>query len=58
MPSRIKLYFHCKTCMSGRLEVGWTIEGIQVYCKDCEKNVIDLDFDSKKVLVRKESKDA
>ena len=35
--------------MSGELTVGWTPEGLQVYCEDCDKNVIDLDFDGQKV---------
>lgn len=49
MTKRIDLYFHCKTCMTGKLTVGWTTEGLQVYCEDCENNVIDIDFDGQKV---------
>lgn len=46
---RIQLYFHCKTCMSGKLAVGWTAEGLQVFCENCEKNVADLDFKGQKI---------
>lgn len=37
-------YFHCKTCHSGNLAVGWTKKGLQVFCEKCVKNVINLDF--------------
>ena len=46
---RIKAYLHCKTCTTGRLATGWTDEGMQVFCENCQKNVIDLDFEDKKV---------
>jgi len=47
--SRIQLYFHCATCSSGQLAVGWTKEGIQAFCERCDLNVIDLDFKGQKV---------
>ena len=37
-------YFHCGTCHSGNLAVGWTKKGLQVFCEKCVKNVINLDF--------------
>ena len=46
---RIALYFHCKNCLSGRLACGWTNEGVQVYCENCELSVIDIDFGGMKV---------
>lgn len=46
---RIKLFFHCKSCNSGHLAVGWTDEGVQAYCEDCEKSVADLDFLGQKI---------
>jgi transcription elongation factor Elf1 len=46
---RIEMYFHCKECGTGRLSVGWTDEGVQVFCEECELNVADLDFMGKKI---------
>ena len=46
---RIQAYFHCKTCMSGQLAVGWTKEGLQAYCEKCNLSVYDLDFKGNKV---------
>ena len=48
---RIKLYFHCRNCMSGKLAVGLTDEGIQVFCEDCKKNVYDIHFRGQKVEI-------
>ena len=47
--SRIGLYFHCRSCTSGSLAVGWTKEGIQVYCENCELSVEDIDFKGQKL---------
>lgn len=54
--SRIKSYLHCKTCLDmktmtdkAKLAVGWTDEGLQVFCETCDQSVIDLDFEGKKV---------
>jgi hypothetical protein len=33
------------------LEVGWTPKGLQVWCKRCERNVLHLDFEGRKVAV-------
>jgi len=33
------------------LEVGWTSRGLQVWCKRCERNVLHLDFEGRKVAV-------
>jgi hypothetical protein len=46
---RIDIYFHCKKCMSGQLAVGWTKEGLQVYCENCKLNIIDIDFDGEQM---------
>lgn len=51
----IKLYMHCTTCMKtkpvgvsprewAQIEVGWTLQGIQIWCKRCEVNVCHIDF--------------
>jgi hypothetical protein len=45
-------YFHCKTCNSGKLAVGWTKKGLQVFCEKCAKNVINLDFLDQKIKSR------
>ena len=34
-----------------KLAAGWTKEGIQVFCEQCEKNVLDLDFMGQKVKI-------
>ena len=57
--ARIKDYFHCAACFesgdedrekeSGLLAVGWTEEGLQVFCESCARSVIDLDFKGQKV---------
>lgn len=48
--ARIVSYFHCKSCTSGQLAVGWTEEGFQCYCEKCNKSVIDIDFKGQKVI--------
>ena len=44
----IKQYFHCRTCLEkGQkyiISVGWTFKGLQVWCDNCDKNLIALDF--------------
>jgi len=45
----IGAYFHCKKCMIGRLAVGWTKKGLQVWCENCNLNVLNLDFKGQKV---------
>ena len=45
-------YFHCGTCTSGKLAVGWTKKGLQVFCEKCNKNVINLDFLGQKINSR------
>jgi hypothetical protein len=45
-------YFHCADCMSGKLAVGWTKKGLQVFCEKCNKNVIILDFQGQKISSR------
>ena len=42
--SEIIQYFHCATCMSGKLAVGFTVLGLQVYCEKCNLSVLNLDF--------------
>lgn len=61
--NRIKMFFHCAKCLAEkpagvsprewvRLEVGWTEEGLQVWCVRHEMNVADIDFRGQKVVVR------
>ena len=61
--NRISMFFHCSKCLEeipegvsprewARLEVGWTKEGLQVWCKRHEMNVVDLDFLGQKVAAR------
>lgn len=50
---RIVAYMHCKTCFENneqhKLAVGWTKEGLQVFCENCHTNIIDLDFKGQKL---------
>ena len=45
----IGLYLHCKMCFDGELpqniEVGWTEQGLQVWCKNHECNIVHIDFE-------------
>ena len=55
----IKLYFHCTKCLEempanttphdwSQLEIGYTVLGIQVWCKRHECNVVHVDFEGVK----------
>lgn len=56
-PNReIQMFFHCKECMNElpektspqdyqQLEVGWTDEGLQVWCRRHDLNIIHIDFE-------------
>lgn len=55
----IHLYFHCGLCLGAlpdgtspreyaQLEVGWTLQGFQVWCRRHECNVIHVDFEGQK----------
>lgn len=55
-------FFHCRSCLGQRpdnlsprewvhIEVGFTPQGIQVWCVRCEKNIVHLDFLGQKVAV-------
>ncbi len=59
---QIGLFFHCRKCISelpaglsprdyGSVEVGWTKNGFQVWCKRHEINVIHISFRGQKVEV-------
>lgn len=57
-PARIIQYFHCRECYSGEegrqqtsgnLAVGWTLEGLQVFCETCKQSVCDIDFRGQKM---------
>lgn len=52
----IRMYLHCVICLEEipdgmspqewtSLEVGWTKEGLQVWCKRHECNVVHIDFE-------------
>ena len=58
--SEIKVFIHCKECARGlpdemsprqyaRLEVGFTVPGIQIWCVRHEKEVVHFDFQGHKV---------
>jgi hypothetical protein len=52
----IKLFFHCRLCLSekpdgvsaqsySQIEAGWTELGLQVWCKRHNVNVVHIDFE-------------
>ena len=45
----IGLYLHCKMCLDGEtpqdIEAGWTEKGLQVWCRNHECNIINIDFE-------------
>ena len=56
---QILQFIHCRKCVQdvlegrtqlaprdyARLEVGWTIKGLQIWCNRCEVNVVHIDFE-------------
>ncbi len=68
MKRRIELFIHCRQCVledhagaSGashgeaqQVEVGWTKEGLQVWCKRHDRNVLHLDFEGRKIAIASE----
>lgn len=45
--NKISMYFHCRTCLNGKLSVGFTIDGgMQAWCDDCDKEVYLYDISS------------
>lgn len=59
LESEIISFVHCWNCLKqkpdgvsprdwAQLEVGWTKEGLQVWCKRCEANVVHVDFEGMK----------
>jgi len=59
----ITLYFHCKGCLEkgqhSNIAAGWTPKGVQVWCENCEENLVALDFKGNKVAydINPESKE-
>ena len=52
----IQMFMHCGLCVEeqpdgvsprewGQLEIGWTSQGLQVWCKRHETNVVHIDFE-------------
>lgn len=48
-------YFHCKNCFENnvkdKIAVGWTEKGFQVWCDQCDTDVIAIDFNGNKVTL-------
>lgn len=56
MDNKIQMYFHCKKCTdlktmkcTQKIAVGWTEKGIQVWCENCDSNVMAFDFLGQKI---------
>ena len=47
----IKLFLHCRRCIRETLqpnvEVGWTGQGVQVWCKNHDCNIVHIDFEGR-----------
>lgn len=54
--NEIGAFCHCVNCLLdrpddispadwGRLEVGFTLIGLQLWCRRCDKNVLSIDFE-------------
>ena len=54
--NEISLYLHCGKCLKdrpngvsprdwSRLQIGWTEQGLQIWCKRHECNVVHVDFE-------------
>ena len=68
---RIKAYVHCAACLRerpdcippqkwSRLDVGWTDQGLQVWCRRHECNVVNIDFEGQQYpanTTRKENRE-
>ena len=59
LTNEIWMFFHCGLCIAEipngisprdwmRLEIGWTVQGFQVWCKRHDCNVVHMDFESHK----------
>jgi hypothetical protein len=57
--NEIEQFFHCRRCLADkpadvsprewvRLEAGFTLIGLQVWCVRCERNVVHMDFEGKR----------
>jgi hypothetical protein len=57
--NEIKMYFHCKRCLAEKppdisprdwaaTEAGFTPQGIQIWCKRHEINIMHMDFEGQK----------
>lgn len=53
--NEINAFFHCSSCLPfrpdnqsprewSRIEAGWTKLGLQIWCRRCEKNICNIDF--------------
>jgi len=58
-PNQIEAYLHCLQCLEEippgvspreyqRIQAGWTVQGIQVWCVRHEMNIIHMDFEGQK----------
>ena len=56
---RIEMFFHCKECMDEipagespmdyqRIQVGWTEQGLEVWCIRHDLKIIHVDFEGQK----------
>jgi hypothetical protein len=50
--NEIKLYLHCAKCIDEGMEentsVGWTVQGIQVWCNNHNCNIAHIDFEGQR----------
>jgi len=48
--NEISAYMHCANCIDSpsKVGVGWTPQGLQVWCENCDFNIIHIDFQGAK----------
>lgn len=57
--NQIKMFIHCAECLEeiprgvsprefSNIEAGWTVSGLQLWCKRHEKNIVNIDFEGQR----------
>lgn len=47
--NEIVAYMHCKNCQSGHHAVGFTEKGLQVWCENCDMNILHIELKDKQL---------
>lgn len=61
MENKIISYYHCGKCLNNgqkdKISVGNTPKGFQIWCDNCNSNVLAIDLNGAKVLIDKSIKE-